>query len=210
MTPLRRFVLAAALWLPASFFLWAVFASVVVWPAARISDVVLPRLLPHAIANVEQSGPTLEIESRLVTEVGPQKRLGVLILTARPLIYGWCIALFAGLVLATPAIIRTRLTQFGLGLPVLFLVESWGAIFEVLKKLAFDAGPLGLAAIEQAGMNVNLIGTGFQFGYLILPAVMPILLWILLNREFLETLVGWRAELADDAAGPSDARKESA
>ena len=203
-------MLAAALWLPASFFLWAVFASVVVWPAARISDVVLPRLLPQAIAKVEQAGPMLEIETRLLTQVGPEQRSGVLVLTANPLVYAWCLAVFAGLVMATPLAARQRLLQFAVGFAGLWLVVGWGAVFDALKLLGFDAGPLGAAAIEQAGLSLDAVALGYQFGYLILPAVMPILLWILLNRGFLETLVGWHAELGDDAAGRSDGQKDSA
>ena len=210
MTPLRRFVLAAALWLPASFFLWAVLAPAVVWPAARISAWLLPALLPEAVAGIEQIGPALEIETRLVTEATPEQRAGILILTANPLIYAWCIAVFAGLVMATPLEARQRLIQFAVGTPVLLAVEAWGAVFDVLKLLAFDAGPLGAAAIEQAGLNVEAVALGYQFGYLILPAVMPILLWVVLNREFLETLVGWRAELDAGSEGRSDSRKESA
>ena len=58
-----------------------------------------------------------------------------------------------------------------------------------------EAGAAANAFIAQrfdaAGLGVNLIALLRQFGYLILPPVVPIVLWILLNRPFLEGLVGW-------------------
>jgi hypothetical protein len=40
----------------------------------------------------------------------------------------------------------------------------------------------------------SAIALAYQFGYLILPAVVPVVLWIALNRAFIEQLVGWRGE----------------
>ena len=204
LSPLRQFVLAAALWLPMAFFLWAVFASVVVWPVARIADLVLPAWLPQVISAIEQAGAQLEVVTRLQTAAGAG-RVGVLVLTVNPLIYAWCVALYAGLVMATPLGGRQRLLQLGLGLLVLLLTTSWGAVFDVLKMLHFNAGPLGAAAVERAGIAPDAIALGYQFGYLILPAVTPIALWLLLNRRFLEQLVGWSGEPRPAADGPPPA-----
>ncbi len=202
-SPLRRFVLAAVLWLPMAFFLWAVLASAVVWPVAHLSDALLPRLLPDAVSGVVHVGPVIEVETRLVTSAGPGGQQGLLVLDVRPLIYAWCLPLFFGLSMATPLSARRRWLQLGVGLPVLWLVSTWGAVFDTLKLLAFDAGPLGAAAIASAGIPLDGIALGYQFGYLILPAVMPVALWVVLNRRFLETLVGWRAEPDDPDDGPS-------
>lgn len=200
LSPLRQFVLAAALWLPAAFFLWALLAGPVVWPLARIAAAVLPWLLADVIAEVSQLGPQLEVVTRLQTAAAGD-RIGVLVLSVNPLIYAWCLALFVGLVMATPLEGRQRLRQLLIGLPVLWLVCAWGCVFEVLKLLSFDAGPLGAAAIARAGFAADAVALGYQFGYLILPAVTPIALWVVQNREFLEQLVGWRGEPAVSAQG---------
>jgi hypothetical protein len=204
-SPLRQFVLAAALWLPMAFFLWAVLSSVVVWPVARIADLVLPAWLPQVIGAVEQAGAQLEIVTRLQTAAAGPGRVGVLVLTVNPLIYAWCVALYAGLVMATPLSGRKRLLQLLIGALVLCLTTSWGAIFDTLKLLAFDAGPLGAAAVARAGLLPDGIALGYQFGYLILPAVTPVALWVVQNRRFLEQLVGWHGEPAVLAAGQAPA-----
>lgn len=215
LSPLRQFVISAALWLPACFTLWAVFAGVIVWPIARLTDLVLGGAFGELISDVVQLGAMLEIETRLQTAAAPGERIGVLVLENNPLVYAWCIALFAGLVMATPLERRQWLVQLAIGIPVLLLTSTWGAVFDVLKLLTFDAGPLGAAAIARLGMAPDAVALGYQFGYLILPAVTPVALWVLLNRAFLEQLVGWSTEPAAVPDGPSAAptvsdRKDSA
>lgn len=214
-SPLRQFVLAAALWLPACFTLWALFDGAIVWPIARLTDLVLSGAFGELITRVDQLGSVLEIETTLQAAAGPGERVGVLVLECRPLVYAWCVALFAGLVMATPLERRQSLLQLLVGVPVLLLTSAWGAVFDVLKLLTFDAGPLGAAAVARLGMAPDAVALGYQFGYLILPAVTPVALWVLLNRAFLEQLVGWSAEPAAASDGPSAApnppdRKDSA
>jgi hypothetical protein len=203
LSPLRRFVLSALLWLPACFLLWFAFDGAVVWPVAQVTGWLLPTLLPQAIGELTQLGALLEVDTRLMTPADEAGRVGLLVLEIRPLIYAWCLPLFAGLVMATPLERRERVIELAIGLPVLWLVVCWGTVFDVLKVLAFDAGPLGVAAIERAGFSADAVALGYQFGYLILPAVMPVALWVLLNRAFLEELVGWAREPNATVAGPS-------
>lgn len=203
LSPLRRFILQAILWLPLSFCLWAVFASPVIWLPAKVSNAVLTHQLPDTVTRVEQNKAQLEIETTLRTEPDPQGRIGVIVLEATPMIYAWCLPLFAGLVMATPLSRRRRVLQIAVAFPVLWLVVSWGAVFDVLYLLQFKAGPLGAAALTRNGWSEDAIALGYQFGYLILPAVSPVALWILMNQRFLETLVGWRGEPDDADDGPS-------
>ena len=204
-SPLRRFVLNAVLWLPLSFCLWAMFASPVIWLPAHVADAVLKHQLPGTITHVAQDKAQLEIETTLRTEPDPQGRVGVVVLQATPMIYAWCLPLFAGLVIATPLSKARRALQIAIAFPILWLVVSWGAVFDVLYLLQFRAGPLGAAALAKHGWSQDGIALGYQFGYLILPAVTPVALWILMNQRFLETLVGWRGEPASVDDGPSEA-----
>ncbi|HPF73841.1 MAG: hypothetical protein H7A20_12015 [Rhodanobacteraceae bacterium] len=200
-SPLRQFLLAALLWLPACFFLWAVLSSAVVWPAVRIGGWLLTVEVSQAIESIMQVGAQVEINTRLITQV--DGRAAQLVLTSNPLIYAWCLPLFAGLVMATPIAASKRLKQFAIGLPILWLVASWGLFFDVVKLIMFNAGPMGQAVMQQAGWNADAVALGYQFGYLILPTVVPVALWIALNRHFLEALIGWREEPDEDDGGHS-------
>jgi hypothetical protein len=194
LSPLRQFILAAALWLPACFFLWAVLISPILLPVAKLAQLVLVNLLPQAIEIIEQDGQNFEVVTRLLTEADASGRVGQLVLTSTPMIYAWCLPLFAGLVMAAPIESRQKLKQFAVGIPVLLLVVSWGAVFDALYLLQFQAGPLGEAALLQGGVSPNFVAMGYQFGYLILPPVVPIVLWIGLNSEFLQELVEFTRE----------------
>ncbi len=173
LSPLRQFILAAALWL---------------------AQLVLLQLLPQTVELIEQDGQNFEVVTRLMTEADASGRVGQLVLTSTPMIYAWCLPLFAGLVMAAPIEVRQRLKQFAIGVPVLWLVVSWGAVFDALYLLQFQAGPLGEAALQQAGLAPNFVAMGYQFGYLILPPVVPIVLWIGLNSAFLQELVEFTRE----------------
>jgi hypothetical protein len=194
LSPLRQFILAATLWLPACFFLWAVLISPILLPVAKLAQLVLVNLLPQAIELIEQDGQNFEVVTRLLTEADASGRVGQLVLTSTPMIYAWCLPLFAGLVMAAPIESRHKLKQFAIGIPVLLLVVSWGAVFDALYLLQFQAGPLGEAALLQGGLSPNFVAMGYQFGYLILPPVVPIVLWIGLNSEFLQELVEFTRE----------------
>jgi len=210
LSPLRHFVFSAMLYLPLAFFLWFLLAGPVVWPVAQLTNLIVPHLLPDAVASVALHGSLLDVETKLLTEAGPNGQRGVLVLDVRPLIYAWCLPLFVGLVFATPLEGRRRWRQFAIGLPVLWLIVTWGAVFDILKLLTFDAGPLGEAAITAAGFSPDFVGLGYQFGYLILPAVTPVSLWVLLNKRFLEDLVGWSGEPAAPTSGPTAPADSSA
>ena len=60
-------------------------------------------------------------------------------------------------------------------------------------------------AITQAPLlwPSDAVALGYQFGYLILPAVTPVAMWILLNARFLEELVGWHGEPEAVSRGPT-------
>lgn len=193
-SPLRPFVWSAALWLPACFALWALGSSVLVALLVTAMDLLLPAALPYAVAAVERSGVVFEVVTTLQAAESADGRIGVLEITGTPLVYAWCMALYAGLVMATPVSRRQWVKQLLIGLPVLFLVVLWSSCFQVLQQLSFDAGPLGAAAMERAGLAPTAIALGYQFGYLILPPVMPIVLWVGQNQAFLRYLVGWAGE----------------
>ena len=194
LSPLRQFLLAAALWLPLCFFLWAVLIAPLLLPVAKLSNLVLQQVMPDVIEMVEQDGAAFNVVTRLLTEPDASGRIGQLILSSTPMIYAWCLPLFAGLVMAAPVTVRQRLLHFAIGLPVLWLVITWGSVFDVFYLLQFKAGALGTAALESHGFKSSMVGLGYQFGYLILPTVTPVALWIMLNQGFVNQLVEFSRE----------------
>lgn len=187
--PIKEMFLLAALYLPLGFFLWFFAASIVVFPAARLSEWVMTGLFPDLFEAVKQFGFRLEIQTLVRMQQEVQGRVALLNLEINPMIYAWGIPLLFGLVMATPLTARQRLIQCAIGFPVIILIQVWGIFWESFKDMAFLMGPEAARAVAESPLSTQVIALCYQLGYLILPAVTPIVLWILMNRAFLEQVV---------------------
>lgn len=229
-SPLRQFVLTAAFWLPAMFALWFALRSAVVFPAIRIVGAVLQSWMPELVTSMGQEFHEA-VYSYIADVHGvaglPASRLTVEEQHSNVLVYCYGVPLLFGLVMATPLSWARTFAQLGIGFVVLTGVIAFGLLGDVLRTMAFgvgpavhsalvsmDYGPVAAAAAQAAefnmrealaghGLGLNLVGFMYQFGYLILPTVVPVVLWILMNRRFLESLVGWGGEPVAGDAGPS-------
>ena len=208
--PVREFGLKAMLWLPLSFVLWFRFGAVLVWPPMLLAKAVLLRgwgalfenlvlggeRLDDAGRVVQRADYLLTLSTRVTVQVpaGPDGPggIGVLEPTLNPMVYAYSLPLFVGLAMATPLSTRRRLAQIAIALAAIWLGQAFGIVAESLKVLASDAGSAGAAAVAAAGVHREAVAFAYQFATLIVPAVMPVVLWIGLNRAFIEDLVGWR------------------
>lgn len=205
-SPLRRFMFAALLWLPFAFFVWFSFASQLVWPVVQICKYVMlhawPRLfldVLHGADEISGSGQLvahhgfwMQVNTNAIYNAAPAgegARLAFFDFPINPMIYGYSLPLFAGLVMATPLEKRARAIQLLCGLALLWLVQSFGVIAEAFKSVAIDLkdGPAAMAQMGYA-YSLDLIALCYQFGYLILPPLVPAVLWILFNRAFIEEI----------------------
>jgi hypothetical protein len=220
-SPIRHFALKAVLWLPLAFVLWFWFAAFWVWPPMLLAKQALLGFWPDLFANVTLGGEILDAGGRVigraahlvslaskvtvVVPTGPDGPGGVGVLepVLNPMVYGYALPLFGGLLMATPLSGGRRALQLALALAVIWTTQAFGIVAESLKSLAFESGAEGAAATIAAGLEPNAIAFAYQFGYLILPAVVPVALWIALNRTFIETLVDDRREPQAADAGPT-------
>ena len=208
LSPIREFGLKAVLWLPLAFVVWFWFAPVWVWPSMLLAKQVLLGHWGALFESARLGGEVLDDAGRVVARAGYLVSLGTRVMvtvpasssgpggvgvlepTLNPMVYAYSLPLFAGLVMATPLASRRRALQLVLALMVIWLCQAFGIVAEGLKRLAFDAGVEGAAAIATAGLKPDAIALAYQFATLILPAVVPVALWIGLNRDFIERLVG--------------------
>lgn len=186
----HRFLLRVVLWLPPSFLLWYLLAEFWLYPIGWGLDWIFPRFLPSVIQQVEHQGHLMEVVTRITpSQPVPGAQAGVLSFEINPLIYSYSLPLYAGLTLAAPAHSARRKAAYLLaGLIALLPFIFWGASFETLKILAFTMGSDTASYVDFSGIRRQLIGWGYQFGYLILPGVMPLAVWIALHRDFLGDL----------------------
>lgn len=217
-SPLRRFILAALLWLPFAFFLWFAFAAQFAWPVIHIAKAVLLKAWPAIYTAISQGADVLDMSGRVlahhdylmqfdsamlinVAAPGMPAKFGFPEYVINPMIYGYSLPLFAGLVMATPNEKWRRAKQMLVGLLVLWLVQAFGVVCEALEIIGIKGGAEGAAAMHHAGISLDAIALCYQFGYLILPPLVPAVLWILFNRPFIEELTR-SADAALASSGP--------
>lgn len=184
--PVKEMFLLAALYLPLGFFLWFSFGSALMWFPGRLVEWTLTGLFPELFERVVQLGFRLEIQTLIEMNRMVEGRVALLNDEINPMIYAWGMALLFGLIMATPMPARRRALQLAIAYLVISLVTAWGVFWETWTDLAFRLGPEAAAAVAGSGLPRTLIALFYQLGYLMLPAVVPLATWILMNRPFLE------------------------
>ncbi len=204
--PLRTLLFSAALWLPLAFFIWFYLSAILVMPVRWLAELVLVSWMPHIFTGSEQSGYLVTMFTQLPIDQGmlppgvDPSMVEPISIEVNPMIYGYSFPVLIGLVMATPLLLRQRALQIAIALACLWPVQSFGVVFDVLKSLRFESGNVGIAAMENVGLSANLLAFCYQAGYLILPAVFPIFLWVAMNREFIQRLVTVDDDRLEDVA----------
>lgn len=183
-SPLTRFVAAALAWLPVTFAAWYLLAPLLLWPVRMLVLAVARAGFGDLVKSLESAGSMLTIVTTL--KPGEGVGSGVVSVDVNMLIYAFGLPLFAALTLAArePKWWRTLLVGYAVIVPFI----AWGVLADFLKQIAIFASP---AIASQTGFSAwqrEVIAFAYQFGSLILPAVVPAVLWVLLHRAFLERL----------------------
>lgn len=188
--PVHRFLLKVILWLPVCFLVWYLLAAYWLTPIVMVMKWGFTEFLPNAISDIRQNGYVIEVMTRFKPSHMDARVPGtVLSADINPLIYAYSLPLYAGLTLAAPTRSKGRKAVYlSVGLIALMPFILWGASFDLLKTLAFTMSADTVSYLDFSGGRRELIGWGYQFGYLILPGVMPLAIWIALHRNFLQEL----------------------
>ncbi len=187
--PVKEMFILAALYLPLGFFLWFFFASALMFPTARLSDLLLSGLFSDIFEQIVQLDFHLEVQTSIILSQQVEGQTAALNLYVNPMIYAWGMALLFGLIMATPLTVRRRLIQLAVAFAVVTIVTVWGVFWQTWVDLAFRSGPEAAAVAREAIFPLNMMALCYQLGYLMFPAVVPVAGWILMNRPFIELLV---------------------
>ncbi|MBK6393760.1 MAG: hypothetical protein IPF73_03005 [Betaproteobacteria bacterium] len=184
-SPLARFVLKVILWLPVTFAVWYLVSPALMWVVKLVAGVaVMP--FGDLVRTVEQTGSTLQFVTSL--KPGQAAGAGVVSVSVDGLLYSFGMPMFAALTLAAREQARWKLLAIGIAALVPFV--TFGVIADFLKNVAITAGPL---VASQAGFSApqrEMIAFAYQFGTLIMPTVVPAVVWVVTHRAFLERMRG--------------------
>lgn len=184
--PLGRFVLAVLLWLPVTFAVWYFAAPVLLWPAHLLAQLAVNLGVPDLIRAVESLGANVLFTTTL--RPGQATQGGLVSVEVNPLLYAFGLPMFAALVLAARE--PGRWKKLAIGYVALLPVVAFGVVADFLKNIAITVDPLVASQAGFSAFQREAIAFSFQFGSLILPTVVPAILWVLLDRGFLEKMRG--------------------
>jgi hypothetical protein len=191
--PIKSFLLKVLLWMPVCFAAWYYLRGVIGIPTYLGVKALMTALLPEVIHNIEFQGHLVNVVLRLTPEKMPDLQIPVgqvaeMVFSVNSLMYGYGIPLYTGLLLASPGSEREKWLRWLAGFLILMLAQVWGVSFDILKTLLFNLEPAISHSLGFSALQKELTVLAYQFGYLILPAVTPLVLWIGFHRAFIAEL----------------------
>jgi hypothetical protein len=181
---LSAFILAVLAWLPLTFAVWYFAAPLLLWPAVLAMQAICATAFAYLVRSVEQVGSNVVFTTALRPGTGLS---GAFVsVDVNLLLYSFGLPLLAALILAARETAWKRHLLVGYLVLVPFI--AWGGLADFLKNVAITAGA---AVASQTGFSAGqreAIAFAFQFGSLILPAIVPAIVWVLMHRRFLERL----------------------
>lgn len=191
---IKHLLFSTALFLPLCFFIWFYASSLLVIPVKFLLQFVLSLWQPDLFNTVTQNQYLLNIETLIfpnTTFAGQGDKLAVLDVGVNPMLYGYGLAVVTGLVISIPEMKKsTRVMQIFFGYVLIIFIQAFGSFWEMIKHLAFEGGPDAQQAILDTGLGMNVIALMYQMSYLIIPAVVPIAYWIIVNSDFIGDITG--------------------
>lgn len=189
------FLLKAIAAFVAGLLVWYQLGDWLTLPIGLLAKAAVALLFPAWAEGVEQSGALLTLLTSLeVSGVAgvPPGQIALLSPEVGSLKYAYGLPLLIALLLASDAQHKWR--KMAIGALALLPFQVWGVCFDWLKQVALGAGAGGFSPWAR-----EAIAFAYQFGYLVLPALLPVMLWALMDRRFLTTFVV-EATLDGDAA----------
>lgn len=189
-----RFFGEVLLWLVICFVAWFLSARILNIPLIWLSEWFLGMITNGVIDDVTMryGGSAYKIINQqfiIHTNIPPPGEHPVIAATM-PLIYGYGLALFAAMTLATPKDEGKKWRDIGIAYLVFLFVQLFGIANKTFMDLVFYAPDSISQYFPLVEQYIDVLGTSYQISTLVLPPLTPLILWILLNTEFMEKLVG--------------------
>lgn len=180
---LGKFVLRTFLWLPPCFAAWYFTAKYHAAVAGELARLLVDLFKPGIVSALERSGLDLVFVTTLEVHPAPGKT-AFLLLEVNPLLYTYGLAFFLALMLAA----RARWWKILVGVAALLPFQSWGIAFDFLVQVGVKLGADISAQAGLIGWRTEAIALGYQIGTLILPSLVPVVLWAAFNRLLIERI----------------------
>ena len=189
--PLLSFIIKVFLWLPICYWGWFSLAEFTTLLVVSLTEPLMLFLFPWLIVSIEQLGYLVEVVANVTVSVQrvPQGMVAELPIPVNPLIYSYGLPLTLALILASPFNFAQTLRNIFISVLLFLVIQIWGVSFEALKVLFLQAPSELIGHTSLLPWQLDMIALGYQLGALILPAVTPIVVWLILYRDFIADFV---------------------
>ncbi|MFK5986969.1 MAG: exosortase H-associated membrane protein [Pseudomonadota bacterium] len=106
-----------------------------------------------------------------------------------PLKYSYGLPLFFALIFSYGGEPIDKLLKCILAYLVISCAQVWGISFDIIRHLLFEFSSAYAAHFNFSSLQILLISYGSQLGFLLLPSLTPILLWIYLENKKFNSLI---------------------
>jgi hypothetical protein len=167
---------------------WYFLAPYLAAPAIELAAGMLHYVYPGWVDGVQRSGTVATLITRVSIWVNYQGRMAMADMApdVNFLKYGY------GQVLLWAMLLASRPPRWALKLVIgsvaLIPVQAVGLCFHWLKDIMIQGGDRAQQVTGIAGWQMEAVAFGYQFSFLVLTPLVPVLLWLLMNRHFMAHL----------------------
>lgn len=199
LSPLTIFVLTAFGWIFALTTLWSLVSAWTSYPVGVLSHMALEQGAPMWVRQVHLSPGTMEVDTAISVPVpAAGGRRGEITIDVSPARYAYGLPIFMALVLAARG--RGRWFRMLAGYALLLPFQAFSLTMSALMQMVL-AAQADIRLLRIAQWQMELIVYGYQLGSLVLPTLVPILLWLWMDRQFVSDVLirSWRESLSPAA-----------
>jgi hypothetical protein len=182
-----KFVLRTFLWLPPCFAAWYFGAQHVVPFVGAIARMLVEVFKSGLVSAMEREGVELVFVTTIQVHPAPDQT-AVLLMEVNPLLYTYGLPFFVALMLGA----RAKWWKILAGAVALVPFQAWGIAFDFLAQIVRTGADVAAQA-GLLGWRAEVIALAYQLGSLLFPVLVPVVLWVALNRPLFGTLVRTRA-----------------
>lgn len=190
------FFLRTLLWLVPLLAAWYAAREWLAVPVAWLAEQAMRGFFGYWVTGSTLEGATQTLSTALEVR-SPDGRIGELAPTASILSYAYGTPFAAALLLA----VEVRNSWWKVPLVVLALMpfQAASVCFTWLMQVAVLAGEQTASQTGFDAWDRNFFAAAYQLGFLLLPTLMPVLLWLALDRRLIAAVLIESAMAADEA-----------
>ena len=181
-SPFAIFVLSAFGWMLALTVLWTQISPWTSYPVGVLSSVTLEQTAPMWVREVHLRPGVMDVDTRVAIPVpSAGGRKAEVTIDVNPARYAYGLPIFLALLLAArgPQRWLRALVGYLVLLPAQAFSLTMYALMQVVLTTQVDARLLRIAPWQ-----LEAIVYGYQFGVLVVPTLVPVLVWLLLDGKF--------------------------